>query len=200
MLIDGSVLANAPFRPAIAALQNRPARREVDRRFVYIDPKPGMTRGAARRRAARDEAPGFFATIFGALSDIPREQPIRDNLEAIEQRSATDPAPAGGSSRRCGPRSRRRSSARSARPSSCSSPTPKRLAAWRAARARRRRARGRLRLCRLRPSQARQRGRGGGRDGSSALGGGGDRGRHERVRQAIWREIREPRPRRRTTR
>src|SRR3546814_1088259 len=34
-------------------------------------------------------APGFFTTIFGALSDIPREQPIRDNLEAIDQRSAS---------------------------------------------------------------------------------------------------------------
>ena len=41
LLIDGSVLANAPFRPAIDALQSRPARREIDRRFVYIDPKPG---------------------------------------------------------------------------------------------------------------------------------------------------------------
>src|SRR3546814_3674423 len=30
-LIDGSVLANAPFRPAIGALRNRPAHREVDR-------------------------------------------------------------------------------------------------------------------------------------------------------------------------
>ena len=33
VLIDGSVLANAPFRPAIAALKQRPARREIDRRF-----------------------------------------------------------------------------------------------------------------------------------------------------------------------
>ena len=87
VLIDGSILANAPFRPAIAALQNRPARREVDRRFVYIDPKPGI-RSVRLRGAAAAEAPGFFATIFGALSDIPREQPIRDNLEAIEARSA----------------------------------------------------------------------------------------------------------------
>jgi patatin-related protein len=87
VLIDGAILANAPFRPAVAALQNRPARREVDRRFVYIDPKPGMpsVRFASSGEA---EAPGFFATIFGALSDIPREQPIRDNLEAIEARSA----------------------------------------------------------------------------------------------------------------
>jgi patatin-related protein len=87
VLIDGSVLANAPFRPAISALQSRPARREIDRRFVYIDPKPGID--SVRLTASGvAESPGFFATIFGALSDIPREQPIRDNLEAIDGRSA----------------------------------------------------------------------------------------------------------------
>jgi patatin-related protein len=87
VLIDGSILANAPFRPAIEALQNRPSRREVDRRFVYVDPKPGIR--SIRLSAAGEAAPpGFFATVFGALSDIPREQPIRDNLDAIEGRSA----------------------------------------------------------------------------------------------------------------
>jgi patatin-related protein len=86
VLIDGSVLANAPFRPAIQALRNRPARREVDRRFVYIDPKPGSR--SVRLTGGGSDAPGFFATIFGALSDIPREQPIRDNLEAIDGRSS----------------------------------------------------------------------------------------------------------------
>ena len=84
-LIDGSVLANAPFRPAIDALRDRPARREVDRRFVYIDPKPGTK---SIRIGNGDATPGFFATLFGALSDIPRTQPIRDNLEAIAGRSA----------------------------------------------------------------------------------------------------------------
>src|SRR3546814_20629478 len=70
-----------------------PARREVDRRFVYIDPTPGPPTIRFRRRENDDEGqgdpnlPGFFHTIFGALSDIPREQPIRDNLEAIEERS-----------------------------------------------------------------------------------------------------------------
>ena len=89
-LIDGSVLANAPFEQAIDALRNRPARREVDRRFVYIDPKPGMPsfrlRGGKQGDGPR-KPPGFFATIFGATSDIPREQPIRDSLTAIEGRS-----------------------------------------------------------------------------------------------------------------
>ena len=93
MLIDGSVLANAPFNQAIAALRNRPARREVDRRFVYIDPKPGRPSFRFGRRNADGSAdnprkpPGFFATIFGATSNIPREQPIRDSLEKITGRS-----------------------------------------------------------------------------------------------------------------
>jgi patatin-related protein len=87
ILIDGSVLANAPFEPAIMALRNRPARREVDRRFVYIDPKPGV-RSVRLTKAGADQLPGFVSTIFGAISDIPREQPIRDSLEAIEARSS----------------------------------------------------------------------------------------------------------------
>jgi patatin-related protein len=93
MLIDGSVLANAPFNQAIAALRNRPARREVDRRFVYIDPKPGRPSFRFGRRNADGgddvprKPPGFFSTILGATSNIPREQPIRDSLEKITGRS-----------------------------------------------------------------------------------------------------------------
>jgi patatin-related protein len=83
VLIDGSVLANAPFRPAIDALKDRPARREVDRRFVYIDPSPGIK----IRLGSGGEMPGFFQTILGALSDLPRQQPIRDNLDALAERS-----------------------------------------------------------------------------------------------------------------
>ena len=87
--IDGSVLANAPFRPAIAALKQRPARREVDRRFVYIDPKPDV-RAISLGRPAEGETdpPGFFSVILGALSEIPREQPIRDSVETIAGLSA----------------------------------------------------------------------------------------------------------------
>ncbi len=86
VLVDGSVLANAPFKPAIAALKDRPARREVDRRFVYIDPTPG---GAAIGVGLGDgkQTPGFFTTIMGAISSIPREQPIHDSLEALDNRS-----------------------------------------------------------------------------------------------------------------
>ena len=97
VLIDGSVLANAPFAQAIEALKNRPAKREIDRRFVYIDPRPDLDvaksdRALQRLQAAQedenDALPGFFSTIFGAISNIPREQPIRDNLDAIAGRSS----------------------------------------------------------------------------------------------------------------
>ena len=83
-LIDGSVLVNAPFAGAMSALQGRPAQREVDRRFVYIDPRPDRSGSSAQQ--ARDPV-GFFAAIFGSLSTIPREQPIRDNLEVLADQS-----------------------------------------------------------------------------------------------------------------
>ena len=83
-LIDGSVLVNKPFEGAIEALRGRPAHREVDRRFVYIDPRPDRTQ-TLRERV--DEPVGFFGVILGSLSTIPREQPIRDNLEVLERQS-----------------------------------------------------------------------------------------------------------------
>ena len=83
-LIDGSVLVNAPFGKALEALVGRTSQREVDRRFVYIEPRPD--RPGARAKDAKEPV-GWFGAIFGSLSTIPREQPIRDDLERIEQQS-----------------------------------------------------------------------------------------------------------------
>ncbi len=187
VLIDGSVLANAPFRPAIKALQNRPAHREVDRRFVYIDPKPGV-RSVRLGPGGGDEAPGFFATIFGALSDIPREQPIRDNLEAIDQRSSTIRR-----LRRIVDAMRPEVEAAIERAFGSTifllKPTAKRLAGWRA-RAQTVAAReagyayaayGHFKLAGVVDEAAER---------IFRLAGGGDRGGHERIRQAVWSEIR----------
>jgi patatin-related protein len=76
--IDGSVLNNRPFAEAIAAIQGRPAYRQVDRRLVYIDPNPAMPNSPDRQ-----VGPGFFSTLKGALSDIPRNQPIADALNGV---------------------------------------------------------------------------------------------------------------------
>lgn len=81
-LIDGSVLNNKPFGAAIAALRDRPAHREVDRRIVYIEPNPKPPRGHED-----EHVPGFFGAIIGSLSSIPRQQPIRDELEWLQDLS-----------------------------------------------------------------------------------------------------------------
>jgi patatin-related protein len=187
VLIDGSVLANAPFAPALDAIRSRPARREIDRRFVYIDPAPGI-HGVRLGAGGARQAPGFFATLFGALSDIPREQPIRDNLEAIEGRSA---------------RIRRlRHIVDAMRPEVEAAierafgttlllmrPTAARLAAWRT-RAQNIAAReagyahaayGHLKLAAIAEEVA---------GTLFRQSGGGDRSRQERLRDAVWREMR----------
>lgn len=82
-LVDGSVLVNRPFAQAIGVLKDRPSQREVDRRFVYIDPRPDHLRIGPKAGGTV----GFFSAIFGSLSSIPREQPIRDNLEVLETQS-----------------------------------------------------------------------------------------------------------------
>ncbi|HST37145.1 MAG TPA: patatin-like protein [Allosphingosinicella sp.] len=191
VLIDGSVLANAPFGPAVAALEKRPSRREVDRRFVYIDPKPGMKSVRFRSRDAdgEHEPPGFFATIFGAMSDIPREQPIRDNLEAIDRMSSRIRR-----LRRIVETMRPEVEAAIERAVGSSffltSPTPARLAAWRA-KAHSLSAReagyayaayGQLKIAATVEEAA---------DCIFRHGGGGDRARKEAVRQAIWSAVRD---------
>ncbi len=76
--LDGSILNNRPFQQAISAIHGRPAFREVDRRLVYIDPHP--TSAVLPRQHA---IPGFFATLRGALSDIPGSQPVIDELSRV---------------------------------------------------------------------------------------------------------------------
>ncbi|HYM29825.1 MAG TPA: patatin-like protein [Candidatus Cybelea sp.] len=73
--IDGSVLNNKPFAEAIRSIRGRPAYREVDRRLVYIDPDPRQP-----PPPATGQTPGFFVTLKGALSDIPRNEPIAEEL------------------------------------------------------------------------------------------------------------------------
>jgi patatin-related protein len=80
--IDGSVLNNKPFAQAIEAIRGRPAYRHVDRRLLYIDPHPQST---ADRKL---KVPGFFSTLKGALSDIPRNEPIHDDLAWVNTHNA----------------------------------------------------------------------------------------------------------------
>lgn len=78
--VDGGVLANKPFAAAMKAIRGRPAYREVDRRLVYIDPEPLRPPPPPTGRL-----PGFFRVLKGALSDIPRNEPISDELIGVSR-------------------------------------------------------------------------------------------------------------------
>jgi patatin-related protein len=127
-LIDGSVLVNAPFEDAMSVLRDRPALREVDRRIVYIDPRPDRIGGLSRKEV---RPPGFFSVIFGSLSSIPREQPIRDNLEDLERQS-NEMATLRAIVRAVQPEVEEAVERLFGRTLFFDRPTPRRLAAWRA--------------------------------------------------------------------
>ncbi len=78
--IDGAVLNNRPFQLAIHAIHGRPAHRQVDRRLVYIEPHPAPPIMPTRQRMPR-----FFATLRGAMSDIPSSQPVTNELNWVNE-------------------------------------------------------------------------------------------------------------------
>ncbi len=73
--VDGGVLDNKPFGHAIEAIRQRPADLEVDRRLLYLEPSPGTPEPPSRH-----PAPGTVSALLGAVSGIPRAEPILDDL------------------------------------------------------------------------------------------------------------------------
>jgi patatin-related protein len=73
--VDGGVLDNRPFGYVIDAVRQKRAEVEVDRRLLYLEPDPG---GAAA--AAPGKAPDTIPAVLGAVSGIPRREPILDDL------------------------------------------------------------------------------------------------------------------------
>jgi patatin-related protein len=77
--IDGGVLDNKPFGWAIdAIIHGRPAQSEVDRRLLYIEPDPG-----GRAKVEGGDDPQTFAAAMGAMTGIPRSEPILDDLLTV---------------------------------------------------------------------------------------------------------------------
>lgn len=80
VLVDGSILDNKPIMATLDAIRSHSAFREVDRRLIYIDPHSRTDKPVAPMNV-----PGFFATLRGALSDLPRNDPIYNELADISR-------------------------------------------------------------------------------------------------------------------
>ncbi len=76
--VDGGVLDNKPFGPAIDAILERPAALEVDQRLLYLEPYPGDSQEPLQR--AR---PNTFTAAIGGLTGLPRAEPILDDLVEV---------------------------------------------------------------------------------------------------------------------
>ncbi|WP_249931231.1 hypothetical protein [Ramlibacter sp. 2FC] len=66
-----------PAKACIDAIRSHGAFREVDLRLVFVDPRPRSG------GAASTGVPGFFATLRGALVDLPRQAPIYNELAGV---------------------------------------------------------------------------------------------------------------------
>jgi patatin-related protein len=73
--VDGGVLDNRPFGHVIKAVRQKRAEVEVDRRLLYLEPDPG---GPAAPPPGRE--PHTIEAVLGAVSGIPRREPILDDL------------------------------------------------------------------------------------------------------------------------
>ena len=78
--VDGGVLDNHPFDPAIAEVFKRPQNQEVRRFLVYLQPDPG-----ALPAAPSGKDPSLLSTIWAGLSGLPSGQPILDSLTNVAE-------------------------------------------------------------------------------------------------------------------
>jgi patatin-related protein len=87
--VDGGILVNTPFGRALEAIKTIPATREVRRVLMYIVASTGTPQAAKDDK--RDGMPTLRDVVMDALSDLPRVQSFREELEEIaeiNQRSA----------------------------------------------------------------------------------------------------------------
>jgi patatin-related protein len=81
-MIDGGVLVNTPFRPALDAIRTLPAAKPVRRVLGYVVPNPVPPKAPVD---ARDEMPSAPEVVLAAVSKLPRVQSIGRELEEIRE-------------------------------------------------------------------------------------------------------------------
>lgn len=78
--IDGGVLDNKPFGPALRAIFFRMPEGIVDRRLFYIEPDPEPQVNPER---GRDDKPTPFSVALASIVSIPGHESISDDLEKL---------------------------------------------------------------------------------------------------------------------
>jgi patatin-related protein len=78
-LVDGGVLDNKPFGPVLRAIKQRHAANEVDRYLFFLEPDPK----ASGKPEREPPAPTPIPALLGALSGLPRSEPILDELHDL---------------------------------------------------------------------------------------------------------------------
>lgn len=74
--VDGGIVNNKPFEAVLEALKHRSADRQVRRLIVYIEPDPKVD-----PNVPGDKAMSYLNTIRAAVTTIPRNQPVLDDLK-----------------------------------------------------------------------------------------------------------------------
>lgn len=89
---DGGVLDNRPFSYALDAIPTHFARMPVDRKLLYIEPTPELIRQNEQKKDGQEKdgqkpPPSFVENVWSSLSDLPRYEPIREDLQRVLERN-----------------------------------------------------------------------------------------------------------------
>lgn len=85
VFVDGGYLDNKPFGYAISALSQKQSDVLVDRKLVYVEPKPEWDDSDAR--ASKTDVPGTIANAVAAITSLPTYETIREDLQVVLDRN-----------------------------------------------------------------------------------------------------------------
>ena len=85
VFVDGGVLDNKPFGYAIEALAQRQADVLIDRKLVYVEPKPDLDGGI--ERVGWTQRPDALKNTINIVTTLPGYETIREDLQKVLDRN-----------------------------------------------------------------------------------------------------------------
>ncbi len=84
-VIDGGVLDNKPFQPALEAIFRQRSTRDVRRVLAYVMPSAEEERGGGPDSAG--EPPTFGRVVIASLTELPRVESVAEELQQLRERN-----------------------------------------------------------------------------------------------------------------